>query len=83
METVYDWMTVAVFCAIVTLFLNRSMAEHEIAGDNLVNYLIPAVGCAFANYFGNEGWHLPAILTLATSVLYIFVMLKPFSKNSG
>jgi len=75
MQTAYDWITVAIFAGLVVLLLQRSSREER--SDQLWQYLPPSIGCAVANYFGNEGNHLIAILVLAVSIGYIFYVLKP------
>jgi len=76
-ETVYDWITIAIFGGLVVLFLQRSMAEKE-PQDTIYHYLPPAVGCAVANYVGNHGQGpLSAGIALAV-LIYIVLVLKPF-----
>lgn len=75
MQTPYDWITIAIFAGLVVLLLQRS--SHEEPTDQLWQYAPPAIGCAVANYFGNEGNHLVAILVLAAAIGYIFHILKP------
>lgn len=77
METVFDWLTLAVFGGLVVLFLQRSMEEEP--ADNLLHYAPPAIGCAFANWLGNSGHEVFAIAALALCVAYTLVVLKPFS----
>ena len=76
METIYDWISLVVFSGLVVLFLQRSTAD-EIT-DSIWQYLPPAIGCAGANWLGNEGNAIPAILILALTVGYIILILKPF-----
>lgn len=76
MQTIYDWITVAVFSGLIVLFLQRSTAE--VATDHLWQYLPPMFGCAFANWLGNNGDALPAILVLTLTLIYISYVLKPF-----
>ena len=76
METPYDWITVAIFAGLIVLFLQRSTSEE--ASDSIWQYLLPSLGCAVTNYFGNEGQHLIAVGLLIATVGYIFVVLKPF-----
>ena len=52
METVYDWITVAIFGGLVVLFLHRSVQPGD-PQDTILHYLPPAVGCAVANWLGN------------------------------
>ena len=80
METVYDWITVAIFGGLVVLFLHRSVAEEE-PQDTILHYLPPAVGCALANWVGNNGQGpLSAIIVVAV-LAYIILVLKPFKLN--
>ncbi|MDO7844115.1 XrtV sorting system accessory protein [Sphingomonas immobilis] len=80
MKTIYDWITVAIFCAIITLFLSRSVAETKVPGDFLIHYLVASVGCAVANYLGNEGYHFAAAAMIAASVGYVFYFLRPLAR---
>ncbi len=81
METVYDWITVAIFAGLVVLFLQRSMAEEPT--DSIFSYLGGALGCAAANYFGNSGNDIVAILIIIGTLIYIQLVLKPFNLNRG
>lgn len=77
METVYDWITVAIFGGLVVLFLHRSVQPGE-PQDTILQYLPPAVGCAVANYVGNEGQGLISFLIVLAVLIYILLVLKPF-----
>jgi hypothetical protein len=77
MNTIYDWCTIAIFAAIVVLFLQRSTTPGTPV-DRMIDYLPPALGCAAANYFGNEGNDLVAIVLLVATVAYFILVLKPF-----
>lgn len=76
METVYDWATMVVFGGLVVLFLQRSVQHDE--RDAIWQYLPPAVGCAAANYVGNQGYGPASALILVGVLAYIAVVLKPF-----
>jgi hypothetical protein len=76
MQTVYDWITLAIFAGLVVLFLQRSSQEEPT--DSLWSYLGAGVGCAVANYFGNEGNHIVAIAIIVATVAFIIIVLKPF-----
>lgn len=81
METVWDWLTVFAFAGLVTLLLQRSSEDEP--RDKLWQYAPPALGCALANYIGNEGQQVLAALILGAAVIYIFAILKvrlPWSK---
>ena len=76
METVYDWVTMALFAGLAVLFLQRSMEEE--LQDSILHYLIAGVGCALANYLGNSGQDILAILLIAATVGFILHFLRPF-----
>jgi hypothetical protein len=74
METVWDWLTVFAFAGLVTLMLQRSSEEKP--RDKLWHYGPPALGCAVANYVGNEGYDFFAGLILVGVAIYVFVVLE-------
>lgn len=75
METVYDWVTLALFAGIIVLFLQRSSMDNP--PDRMIDYLPPAIGCALANYAGNEGYPVIAWLLVAAVIGYVVLILKP------
>jgi hypothetical protein len=75
MQTVWDWLTVAVFAGLIVLFLQRSMAETP--KDKLISYIPPAVGCALANWLGNNGQPIIAGVLVGAIIAYIWFVLKP------
>jgi hypothetical protein len=77
METVYDWITVAIFIGMVVLFLQRSTQEEP--SDKLIQYLPPALGCALANYVGNHGQGPLSAAIVVAVLIYIVLVLKPFN----
>ena len=77
METIFDWVTVAIFAALIVLFLQRSMTPGP-SHDTIWHYVPAALGCALANYLGNHGQEIFAALTIAAVVLYAVFVLKPF-----
>lgn len=74
METVYDYITVALFAGLAVLLLQRSAMENP--PDSLWAYLPPAVACAIANQLGNNGRDLAAIILIVGIVIYVFTVLK-------
>ena len=78
-ETVYDWITVAIFGGLVVLFLHRSVQPEE-PQDTILHYLPPAVGCAVANWFGNppQNQGLVSFLIVLAVAIYVVLVLKPF-----
>jgi len=83
METVYDWVSLAIFAGLIVLFLQRSVGERAEKDASLLYYLAAGVGCAVANYFGNHGQDLLAILLLVATVVFIILCLKPFKLSAG
>ncbi len=79
LETVYDWVTVAVFAGLAVLLLQRSSEEQP--RDKLIHYLPPAAGCGISNYLGNEGFAIPAVALLVGVMAYIYFVLKPFERS--
>lgn len=79
METAYDWITVGIFAGLIVLFMQRSTSEEvQEENDSLLLYLGAGLGCAVANYFGNEGWHVIAIALILATIGFILHFLKPF-----
>ena len=78
MDTIYDWVSLAIFAGLVVLFLQRSTSEHTGKDASLLYYLGAGVGCAAANYFGNQGQNLVAVGLIMATVAFIIVYLRPF-----
>lgn len=79
MKTLYDWVTIAIFAGLIVLFMQRSTRDDGPPDDALWMYLVAGVGCAIANYVGNESMHVPAVLVLVATIAFIFHFLKPFA----
>lgn len=79
METPYDWITVGIFAGLIVLFMQRSTSESsDDIDDPLWMYLAAGVGCAVANYIGNEGQHVLAIIAIVATLAFVYHFLKPF-----
>jgi Ca2+/Na+ antiporter len=78
METIYDWVSLAIFAGLIVLFLQRSTTERAEPDVSLVYYLAAGIGCAVANYFGDKGQDIVAVLLLSATVGFIIYFLKPF-----
>ena len=83
MQSVYDWVSLAIFAGLIVLFLQRSTSEHAEKDVSLFYYLAAGVGCAMANYFGNMGQDIIAILLLVATVGFIIYFLKPIKGRSN
>ncbi len=78
METVYDWLSVALFATLIVIFVHRATSEDDEEADQpFWPYLLGGVGCAVGNYFGNEGMMPLAILFLGGTALFIFYYIRP------
>jgi ABC-type Mn2+/Zn2+ transport system permease subunit len=82
MQTVYDWVTLAIFAGLVVLFLQRSTGERAEKDVSILFYLGAGIGCAVANYLGDHGQDLIAILLLAATLGFIWYFLRPFPPQS-
>lgn len=81
METVYDWVTVAIFAGLIVLYLQRSSLDEP--RDSIWQYLGASVGCAVANYLGNHGQDIAAWAVIAATLGYVFYALRPLDKHGG
>jgi hypothetical protein len=82
-KTIYDLVTMAIFAGLVVLFLQRSVAQEP--RDHMYQYAPPAIGCAVANYVGNNASG-PVQIALAWALIvgvvgYVLYVLKPFSQT--
>jgi NhaP-type Na+/H+ or K+/H+ antiporter len=78
MKTVYDWVTLGIFAGLVVLFLQRSTSSSDNHDDPLIFYLAAGVLCGFANYLGNSGQDLLAVVLIVGALGLILHFLKPF-----
>jgi hypothetical protein len=83
MDTIYDWLSLAIFAGLIVLFLQRSTSERADNDVSILYYLAAGVGCGVANYFGNKGQDVVAVLLLAATVGFIAYFLKPFQRPSS
>lgn len=77
MESVYDWVTIAMFAGLIVLYLQRSQGDER--HDPLWHYLAAGAGCAAADVAGNRGQPIIAVALILLTIGYIFFVLKPFS----
>ena len=82
METVYDWLTMAIFTGLVVLFLHRSTLDNP--PDTIWHYMPPSIACAVANYLGNKGYDVVAYAILIAIGAYVILILNfrfPVDRN--
>jgi len=70
MQTIFDWLTVAVFVVLAVLYLQRSAMPDP--PDKIWHYLPPAIVLAVANYLGNHGYGILSVLLLVIAAFYIY-----------
>lgn len=80
MSTIFDVLTMMIFAGLIVLFLQRSVGETEYK-DALWQYLVAALGCATANYLGNNAYPLPAVALIVATLAFIFYVLRPFARS--
>jgi Na+/phosphate symporter len=75
-----------IFAGLVVLFLQRSAAHEPV--DHMYQYAPPAIGCAVANYFGNQGEKLgnTGLIVIGWALIigvvaYTLYVLKPFRRT--
>ena len=75
MSTIFDWITVGIFFALVLLFLQR----REGGASEVMRYGVAGIGCAVANQVGNAGFDIAAWLMIAAISVYSvrFIVMKP------
>ena len=78
METVFDWLSLAIFAGLIVLFLQRSTGERVESDAPVYYYLAAGAGCAVSDYLGNHGQNLLAVALLAVTLAFIIFFLKPF-----
>ena len=78
MKTIYDFITLGLFAGLAILFLQRSTEQ---ARDRMIDYVPPAAGCALANWLGNNGQPIWAVVVIALGIAYTVVVLKPFKQK--
>jgi hypothetical protein len=83
MQTIYDWVSLGIFAGLIVLFLQRSTSDRAEGDVSLLYYLGAGVGCAAANYFGDQGQDIVAIVMLVATLAFVFFFLKPFNRFSS
>jgi hypothetical protein len=73
-------VTIVLFAGLAILFLQRSTGPAS-PHDRIYHYAPPAIGCALANWLGNQHMDVAAITTIVASMAYTVYVLKPFSQK--
>lgn len=77
--TVFDILTLAIFAGLIVLFLQRSI-DPDAPEDHLWQYLVASLGCAVANYAGNEGYPIIAVVLIVATLMFVHYTLRPFPR---
>ena len=83
MDTIYDWVSLAIFAGLIVLFLQRSTSDRGEKDASILFYLAAGIGCAAGNYFGDHGQDIVAIAILVATVAFIIYFLNPFKLRPG
>ena len=79
METLYDFVSVALFMAAAGLFFYRFQREDP----PLAPYVVISVACAGANWLGNSGAGAAAIgVLIAAAACTLHLALQPLREDS-
>jgi hypothetical protein len=79
METLFDLMAIALFIATAGIFFFRY--KHE--DPPLAPYMLISLVCAVANWLGNNGGGVGAVLLLIAGSFYLMhVAGEPFAEES-
>ena len=79
MTTVFDWLTVAIFAGLAVVYLQRSIGPRP-SHDAVWKYLPPAILCVVANQVGNGGWTIAATVMMASTLAYIWFVIRPLER---
>jgi hypothetical protein len=78
-ETLFDFMSVALFIAAAGIFFYRYRSENP----PLAPYMLISLVCAVANWLGNAGGGVGAVLLLVAGSFYLLhVASAPFAEES-
>jgi hypothetical protein len=77
MKNIYDLVSIIAFAGLAILYLQRS-ASSTPDSVALWKYAVAALGCMVADYFGDHGMAVAAIVTFVALALFAVAMLKPF-----
>ncbi|MGB3472825.1 MAG: XrtV sorting system accessory protein [Erythrobacter sp.] len=78
--TLFDWMAMAIFCALAITWLSRSVAQPRFH-DPVFPYAACAIGCAGGNWLGNEGHSLLAYAVLGVTAIFYLLRIRPFRQD--
>lgn len=71
METIYDFVTVGLFVAIIGMYFHFNQKEDQ----DLKYYILPSIGLAIANQVGNDLSDIAAIAMIGAIVYYLYAYI--------
>lgn len=79
METLFDLMSVALFIATAGIFFHRFRSEDP----PLAPYMLISLVCAVANWLGNSGGGIGAVLLLIAAAFYLLhIAGSPYAEEA-
>lgn len=79
METLYDLMAVTLFIATAGIFFYRYRSENPPLGP----YMLISLVCAVANWLGNNGGGVGAVLLLIAASFYLLhIASAPYAEET-
>ncbi|MBN9064095.1 MAG: hypothetical protein BGP06_12865 [Rhizobiales bacterium 65-9] len=72
MSTIFDFVTVAAFLALVAAYMAWGRGDQKL----LMHLMVSAVAFAIANQLGNRGLDLFAVLVIAAGAGYAVMMFR-------
>jgi len=80
METVFDWISLALFCGIVTGFYDYISRGNTLKIASFVLFIALSTDCAAVNYFGNHKNYIVAACLTGTLCLVISAVIYRLRK---
>ena len=80
MKTIYDFVSIGIFAALVVVFLHRSTLDEK-DQTPIWMYGLAAAGCAFANYLGNQQRPVLATALLIAVTVLVVQIVRPFGRG--
>lgn len=80
METLFDFLAVALFVAAAATFF------HRLGGEDppLAPYMLIALVCAVSNWLGNNGGGVGAVLLMAASSFFLLHLAsQPYAEDEA
>ncbi len=80
MKTVFDLVSLIMFAGLAILYLQRS-ASPQPDSIALWKYAVAAIGCATADYLGDQGHAVMSVVVFAALIVFALLMLRPMRRR--